>query len=135
MFDSLAIAEHAGRFLKSTIVGVLATLADLAALALLVEVTHLTPNQANVPALLIGATVQFLGCRYFIFEGADGALSKQLRGFAIAEAATLFLNGVLFAALTTFTPLPYALCRALGTFLVFVSFSFPAWSKVFKRAP
>lgn len=120
------------RLLRGAGVGVAATVADLVVLALLVEVATLPPTVANVPALLVGAAVQFAGCRHLVFDAAEGSLRRQLAGFAVAEAGTLALNGLAFHLLVTLTPVPYALARALGTFLVFVGFSYPIWHVVFR---
>lgn len=121
------------RLVRSAGVGAAATGADLLVLALLVEVGGLAPTVANVPALLVGAAVQFFGCRHLVFDAADGALGRQIGGFALAEAGTLALNGLAFHLLVTATPVPYALARPLGTFLVFAGFSYPIWHVVFRR--
>lgn len=124
--------ETALRFARGAGVGVVATVVDLLTLALLVEVASLHPTLANVPALLVGAAVQFVGCRHVVFGAGDGSLRRQLVGFALAEAGTLLLNALAFHALVTLTPVPYALARPLGTFLVFIGFSYPVWQRVFR---
>jgi putative flippase GtrA len=128
---TLASALRVGR---SVLVGGAATLIDLGVLALLVEVAHLPATAANVPALLVGALVQFLGCRYFVFEAGAADLRKQAGGFAAVEVATLALNGLAFHALVAGLHVPYAAARPLGTFLVFISFSYPMWRLVFGAA-
>jgi putative flippase GtrA len=128
------VKKLAAQLLKSAGVGLLATVADLVALFALVELGGLAPTLANVPALLIGAAVQFVGCRHVVFGAAGGSLRRQLAGFAAAEAATLLLNALAFHALVTMTPLPYGFARPLGTFLVFVLFSFPMWKLVFRQS-
>lgn len=118
--------------LESVGVGGVATAVDMLVLALLVEVAELPPAAANVPALVAGAVVQFLGCRHVVFRAATGSLARQIVGFTLTEAATLALNGVAFHLLVTLTPVPYALARAAGTFVVFVGFSYPMWHVVFR---
>ncbi|CAG0985943.1 hypothetical protein PLCT2_02187 [Planctomycetaceae bacterium] len=130
-------ATRLGRFLrfaKSLLVGGIATLADFVALALLVEVAHWRETVANAPALCVGAVVQFIGCRHLVFQAARGHLGRQLVGFAIVELATLVLNGAAFHALVTVAGAPYWLARPLGTFAVFVGFSYPLWKWVFKSS-
>ncbi len=122
------------RFAKSLLVGGLATLADFAALTALIELAHVREIVANVPALAVGALVQFLGCRHLVFQAARGHLGKQLLGFAVVELATLALNGVAFHLLVTVAEAPYWLARPLGTFGVFVGFSYPLWKWVFKSS-
>jgi len=120
------------RLVASLGVGVVATGVDLLTLFILVEVAGLAPTVANVPALLAGAAVQFLGCRHLVFKARKGSLARQLGGFVVTELGTLALNGIAFHLLVTLTPVPYALARPLGTFLVFVGFSYPLWTRVFR---
>jgi len=122
------------RFAKSLLVGGVATLADFAALALLVEVAQVRETVANVPALCVGAVVQFIGCRHLVFQAARGHLGRQLAGFALVELATLALNGAAFHALVTLAQAPYWLARPLGTFVVFAGFSYPLWKWVFRSS-
>ena len=116
-------------------VGGLATLMDLVALAALVEVAGLDPSAANVPALLVGACVQFVGCRKLIFRrGPQRSARSQLGPFVLVELGTLALNALFYAWLVQLQPFgaPYALLRLVSTFVVFVGFSFPAWHWVFR---
>lgn len=119
------------RFGRSVLVGGAATLADWAALLLMVEAFKQTAVVANVPALAIGMAVQFIGCRHLVFQAARGSLRRQLGGFAVVEVLTLALNGLTFHVLVTLTPVPYWLARPLGTFVVFAGFSYPLWKWVF----
>ena len=121
------------RVVRSLLVGGAATLVDLGVLALLVELAHLPALVANIPALLAGALVQFLGCRYFVFQhGNGGSVGKQAGGFAAVELATLALNGLAFHVLVAGVHVPYVIARPLGTFLVFGAFSYPMWRLVFR---
>lgn len=129
--DKVSIAAKLGRVARSLGVGAVASVVDMAVLAVLVSGLHLPSQLANVPALVAGALVQFLGCRHLVFGASNGALRRQLAGFVATEAGTLALNGLAFHLLVTLTPVPYPLARLLGTFLVFVSFSFPLWTRVF----
>lgn len=70
-----------------------------------------------------------------MFGATDGSVRRQLVGFASVELATLALNGVAYHLLVTLTPIPYALARPLGTFLVFAAFSYPLWHRVFRPRP
>jgi len=130
----MSFLRYLSQLVRGAGVGVVATIVDLLALVILVEGLGLEPVVANVPALLAGAAVQFVGCRHLVFRASDGALGRQILGFAITEALTLALNGFVFHALTTLSPLPYPLARVAGTFLVFIGFSFPVWRLVFRGA-
>ena len=113
-------------------IGGLATLVDLALLVALVELLGVPPEAANVPALLGGAVVQFVGCRELVFRrGEKRSVRSTLGPFACVEVCTLVLNAFLFVGLVKLLPLPYALVRLLTTFVVFAGFSFPAWHWVF----
>lgn len=120
-------------FLRSALTGGAATLADLGVIAFAVGVLHQRPTAANVPALLVGAVVQFFGNRAFAFR-AKGPLHRQAALFALAEAVTLLLNGALYHAVATLLPLSTAeavVARAITTNLVFVLWSYPVWKRVF----
>jgi putative flippase GtrA len=121
------------QLLRGAGIGVLATIVDLAVLLLLVEGAGISPLVANIPALLVGAAVQFVGCRHVVFRSREAKLGQQIVGFAVTEAATLALNGLAFHVLLTLTPVPYPFARPIGTFLVFVLFSFPMWRLVFRQ--
>ncbi len=128
-----SLTAKAARLARGLGVGAVASIVDMAVLAILVTGLHVPSQLANVPALVAGALVQFVGCRHVVFGGArNGALRRQLAGFIATEAGTLALNGLAFHLLVTLTPVPYPLARLLGTFLVFTAFSFPLWARVFR---
>lgn len=128
----LTLVQKVARFARSIGVGVVASVVDMLVLAVLVSGLHLPSQLANVPALVAGALVQFLGCRHVVFGAAGGALRRQVAGFVATEAGTLALNGLAFHLLVTLTPIPYPIARLLGTFLVFTTFSLPLWTRVFR---
>jgi putative flippase GtrA len=128
----MRIPENVTRFLRASGVGALASAVDLGVLVALVHLAGLSAAAANLPSLLAGAVVQFVGARFVVFDARSGALGPQLRRFALAEAGTLLLNALLFMALTHWTPLPVAAARLLATGLVFAGYSFPVWNGVFR---
>jgi putative flippase GtrA len=122
--------------LKSLLAGGVATLGDLGTLAVLVGVLSVAPRWANVPALLMGATIQFVGNRHFAFA-PTGSWRRQVTLFILAEAVALTLNAVLFDIAARMVPLDTLTAlgvRALAGFLVFAGWSYPAWRRIF-RAP
>ncbi len=127
--------HHALRFSRSLVVGAVATAVDLAVLTTLVQVFGVSAQWANVPSLLAGLTVQFLGNRTFVFKANKGRLSRQLGAFVAAEAGALALNALGFAALVAWSPVPYPLARLLGEMVVYVGYSYPLWHKVFRDPP
>jgi putative flippase GtrA len=118
-------------FLKSSLVGAIATVVDLAVLALLVELVGLHPGAANVPALLLGVAIQFAGNKWFAFGDRRRELLSQGLRFMAVEAGTLALNAVLFQLLIAIAPLPYLLARLVATAAVYLGFSYPLWARIF----
>src|SRR6478736_9352688 len=78
-------------FARSLLTGGAATLADLAVIALATGLFHLSPKVANVPALLVGAIVQFFGNKHFAFRARGGNLRRQATLFVATEAVALVL--------------------------------------------
>ena len=108
--------------------GVVATLADLLALAVLVDVCGLAPQAANVPALAVGVAVQFLGNKVVAFRNQSPAWLEQGARFAVVEAGAFALNALAFAALATVAP--YWAARLVGSALVYFLYSLPLWRRV-----
>jgi putative flippase GtrA len=102
---------------------------------------HWTPfpqTAADNIGLMVGALIQFVGCRYFVFKARAGSLPRQAAGFAAAEVATLLLNMAVLWALRSALPRGIGesdLLALLSTFVVFAGFSYPVWHLVFKPAP
>jgi putative flippase GtrA len=110
-------------------VGVAATLADLATLAVLCDVLGLPPRAANVPALVVGVVVQFVGNKLFAFRDRSPAWLEQGARFVLVEAGAFALNALAFAVLCT--ALPYIAARLVGTALVYALYSYPMWRRIF----
>ena len=53
---------------RSALVGLVATVSDLGTLVLLIHVAGLSKRAANVPSLVPGLAVQFVGNKFFAFE-------------------------------------------------------------------
>jgi putative flippase GtrA len=116
--------------------GLAATGASLASLALLVHVIHLTPRQANIPALLVGAIVNFVGNRRFAFHAQKGKASTQLRRFVFVEIGTLAFNALLFDLALRLWPGLKQWFLPLGIVtnaIVYFGWSYPLWHRVFRK--
>lgn len=125
-------------FARSALTGGAATLVDLGVIAFAVGVLGVSPAVANVPALLLGAVVQFFGNRCFAFRARSGALGRQAALFVLTEAVTMALNGALYHAVVTHMTLGTGgavLARAITTNAVFVLWSYPVWRRIFQPAP
>lgn len=121
--------------LRSALAGLAATGSDLATLWLLVSVLHLSPRAANVPALLVGALVNFVGNRRYAFHASAGSAAKQAAGYSAVEAVALALNGLLYEAALRFFPSTaelYWLVRVVASCAVFLCWSYPLWRRVFR---
>jgi putative flippase GtrA len=122
-------------FLRSLLTGGMATLADVATLAFAVGVLHVSPSKASVPALLVGAAVQFFGNRYFAFRAARAPMANQAALFVATEAVTMVLNAALYQAVASHVHLTLTtavIARVVTTNLVFLLWSYPVWKRVFK---
>jgi putative flippase GtrA len=90
---------------------------------------------ADNVGLVVGAAVQFLGARYFVFRARQGKLHRQVGGFVLAELATLLMNvGLLWLArLLLPTGVGDSDLLVLATsFVVFACFGYPIWHLVFR---
>jgi putative flippase GtrA len=124
--------------LRAGIAGIAATASDLATLAVLVSVFHVDPRLANVPALLVGGVVNFLGNRYFAFRAHHGHAGKQAAGYTAVELVALALNGVLYDTVLRLVPGArpvYWLVRIATSHAVFLGWSYPLWRRVFAVPP
>ena len=118
---------------RSAAVGIVATIADVGALFVLVQGLGVPAVWANVPTLLLGMTVQYLGNKYVAFEDDSKDHLRQGSLFALVEVGTLILNAVGFHLLVTLTDVPFSLARLMVAFTVYMAFSFPLWARIFKR--
>lgn len=127
-------AAVALRALRSLAAGGVATLIDVATLALMTGALGLPATAANVPALAAGAAAQFVLQRRFAFRARAGSLPRQVTLFVMAEAITLVLNAWLFhvvAASLRPGPAGAIALRGLVTAAVFACWTFPVLHVVF----
>lgn len=118
-------------FVRSVLVGLVATAVDVGALCVLVHLGGLSPLAANVPALLLGVLLQYLGNKYLAFRDPSPDHLRQGGLFALVEVGTLLLNAAGFHVLVTSTRVPYALARPIVTLAVYCLFSYPLWARIF----
>lgn len=114
------------RFARAIVVGSAATAADLAVLVVAIRVVSLAPELARVPALLAGAAVQFFGNRRYTFRAERGSLARHARLFFVFEASAYVANLLLYRSLVHWlVAVPPELVSFLGTFVIFVAYSYP----------
>lgn len=122
-------------FLRSALAGGAATVVDVAVLSVLVSVLGVAPRVANVPSLVAGAAVSFVGNRHFAFRAGAGSLSRQAVLFVGVEIVTFVLNAVLFDLALRVLPataLAAAAARLAVGHVVFLLWSYPSWRHVFR---
>jgi len=131
-----ALLVRALRLGRALVVGSGATLADFSVFTTCVRAAGIAPSAARVPALLVGAVVQFFGNRSFTFRAQSGSLSRQAKLFLLFESVTFGLNWSVFHALEqNIDWAPPELVSFAGTFLVFVGFAYPMRRLVVFRLP
>ncbi|TNF27834.1 MAG: GtrA family protein [Deltaproteobacteria bacterium] len=119
-------------FSRSALVGVVATLVDVLALSILVDVLGVEPAVANLPALSLGLAVQFFGNKYFAFNDRSRDFLRQGALFGVVEVGAFALNLVAFHLLAVTAGLPVQLARLIGSAAVYFGFSYPLWGRIFR---
>ena len=117
---------------RSVLIGVFATCVDLLMLLLLVSALGVPPVHANVPALVAGLVVQFVGNKYWAFRDPSPALARQLAWFSLVEVVALALNAAIFHGLVAGLGAPPLIARGVGSAAVYVGFSLPWWRRIFR---
>jgi putative flippase GtrA len=128
------------RFLKSSLVGVVATAVDVALLMFCLRALQLNPYLAKSIALTAGVATQFLGNRRFAFQATTGALRRQLQWFLLVEAVAFVAAVLVFRALLALfryaeIPLADAAANLLTGSIVYFGFSYPLWKRIFALTP
>ncbi|MCB0404931.1 MAG: GtrA family protein [Bdellovibrionales bacterium] len=126
-FADLVAKVRRFRIVKTAVVGLTATAVDLLTLTVLVQFVGFGPRVANVPALVLGVSVQFWGNRCYVFEAQAGHLWKQLAGFIAIELGSVGLIALSFHFAVALIPLHYIYVRLICTTCVFFLFSYPMW--------
>jgi putative flippase GtrA len=117
--------------LRSSVVGMVATLTDLVALTILVEVARLPARMASLPALILGVAIQFVGNKLFAFRDRSPAWLEQAAAFALVESLGVAANFLLFDLAMALGTLPYLPVRMVTTFVVYFGVCLPLWGRIF----
>lgn len=128
------------RFLRSSFVGIVATIVDVTLLMIALRALGLNPYLAKTIALAGGVTTQFLGNRKFAFRAEAGRLQRQLKWFVVVEAiafvTTVFVfRGLLAGFRHLNVPLADVAANLLSGSIVYFGFSYPLWKRVFALTP
>lgn len=128
----LDVFHVARTFARSVAVGLVATAADLTTLALMIDAMGARPVVANVPALLVGTAVQFVGNKRWAFGDRSVTTLAQGIWFGVVAGVTLFLNAFGFHLLVARVGVHYLVARLLADAVVYVAFTFPLWHLIFR---
>jgi len=120
---------------RSALIGALATVADLLALAILVHALAIPVALANIPALAFGVGIQFVGNKYFAFGDRSRAFVRQGSAFAAVEAGSFALNAAGFHLLAVTFGAHWLIARAVVSAAVYFGFSYPLWTRIFSPCP
>jgi putative flippase GtrA len=129
---SLSLFSRLMRFVRSSLVGLVATAADFTTLEVCIRLLHVEPGTAKILAFLVGLSIQFFGNRSFAFHATHGSMRRQVTLFCVVESIALTLNWALFRLLVQRLSLPIEIANFIVTFVVYVGFSYPAWRIVFR---
>ncbi len=117
---------------RSALVGGVATLVDLAAMAVLVYGVGILPRFASPLSLALGLGCQFIGNKVFAFEDRSRAWGRQAALFLGVEAVGFIANVAIFELASRFSPLPLLVTRMATQALVYFALCLPAWTWIFK---
>lgn len=118
---------------KSAVVGLLATLADMALIALMVHGLAVAPAIANVPALTVGLIIQFWGNKRYAFQDKSPVTTRQTSAFLAVELVAFALNAVFFHVLAVGFEVTPLLARAVASAFVYFAFSYRLWQIIFRQ--
>lgn len=127
--------------IRSSGVGVIATISDQLMLLILISVFGMDEFWANFPSMVPGLVFIYIGNKYFAFEDFSKENVKKGSLFLIIEFGAFLLNLLLYDLLLRYILRfdehwnPH-IARAIGTFVTYMGFSFPLWSLyVFQKTP
>lgn len=121
--------------LKSSGVGLAATVSDLGTTTLLVRCFGWSKQMANIPGLVPGIVIMFIGNKYFAFEDKSKKVLRQGVVFLVIEAVAFGLNALFFHLLVTWWDWHELLARLLSTNITYLGFSFPMWHWLVFKLP
>jgi putative flippase GtrA len=132
MSPTLPTTEKRHTLRRSAVIGLLATLADMALIALFVHGLAVSPAIANVPALSVGLLIQFWGNKRYAFGDDSPTSSRQASAFLAVEAVAFALNVMFFHILAVGLEVTPLLSRAIASALVYFAFSYRLWQIIFR---
>lgn len=125
---------------RAGVAGIAATAIDLLVLTVLVSAAHVDPRVASLPALLAGGVANFLGNRHFAFRAREGSWVRQALLYTLVEVLALGYAGLIDDTGLRLIPGAtryYWALRLVTSHVVFLTWSYPLWRRVFatEQAP
>ena len=124
------------RILKTGLSGIVATVVDVIAMILLVELGDVPVGFAAFLAASTGAIVNFTVSKFWAFRDTSPVDGRQVATFAMVALVTSAFVAVSVHVLAAMIGIQYLVAKAIAAVLVFVCWSYPAQARlVFPLAP
>jgi phosphatidylglycerophosphate synthase/putative flippase GtrA len=110
---------------KMIVASVVATNADFAMVAALVEGASASPSIATVIGCVVGGTIAFSLSRVWAFEATGEPAGRQAFRYVFVSGTSALLNGGGVAVLLLLPDVPYQLAWVVARAVVFATWNFP----------
>lgn len=110
---------------RHQIASLVATAADFCAMIALVELARCSPVLAAALGATVGAVVNFVINRRWVFRAESGELARQARRYALVSLASAAWNALGEHLLVSAVGLHYLLARVLVSAAVSLGWNFP----------
>ncbi len=124
--------ERIRRFLRSSLVGIVATAIDFLVLEIVMRGLGTTATVAKIFSLAAGTATQFIGSRYYAFRSRDGLLARQLRWFLFVEFCAYWVTVFVFHGIVRWLHVPAEIANLASGSIVYFGLSYPLWHRVFQ---
>ena len=111
-------------FLKAQAASILGSLVDFLITILLVEVFHCWYVSGNLAGNIAGATMQFLLCRNWAFNAAEGKVRTQILKFIIVWIGNFALSAAGIYLLTHGLKINYIISKTIVSVILGVSYNY-----------
>ena len=119
------------QLLRSAFAGTAGGLADLAILALLVELAGFAPGHATIVSAAVGSVINFFLNRIWAFR-SRGPIVRQGGMYAVATAVWVALSAIVVHGCVAFVRVPYLVARIVADVAVFLGWGFPSARWIFR---
>lgn len=127
--------DRVRQFLRSSAVGIVATIGDMAVLELCMRVIGLGRVTSKIFSLAVGTSIQFFGSRYFAFRAQEGRIERQVRLFVVVEFCAYWITVLVFKGFVDVLHVPAEVANLLSGSVAYFGFSYPLWRWVFRVSP